>query len=85
MDKVLATNGKFTLMQRRKQRHGRFTGKPYYVLTVKQTYDYSFVEAVRDIVDPTRCRAGAQGRNWKYDSRSRAESHYLMLVLKWPQ
>jgi hypothetical protein len=59
------------------------TGRVYYAVTL---WNWRFPEpedAVRDIVDPLRNRAGRTGTDWRYTNRKEAEQMYSMLLLKW--
>ena len=64
----------------------RSTGKDYYELSVNRdlgTWFSADLERVRDILDPTRNRAGRWGTTWKYSSRAQAEqalTHLLMAL-----
>jgi hypothetical protein len=44
---------------------------------------YNFnMKDVRDIVDPTRCKSGDVGTQWKFRSRHEAEALFTTLLLK---
>jgi hypothetical protein len=89
MDKVILESRRFKLIESRRIKSGRFHGKPYYRLAVDIWWPPmgmspdEFLEAVRDVVDPDKCRGNQQTKSWKYDSRKRAEQHYLLLVMMW--
>ena len=86
MDNVIHSNKYFRLT---KWRH-RKSDKVHY--RVEMTYSWldldqeagekSFPERVRDVIDPTRCRAGQAGNHWKYRNLEEATKAYTFLVMK---
>lgn len=62
----------------------RGSGKVYYQLECNMYYnfwEFEDYERVRDIVDPTRNRAGRYGKVWKYSNRRDAEKDLLTLLM----
>lgn len=62
------------------------SGRVYYELACNMYFNhwsYDDFEKVRDIIDPTRNRAGQFGKSWKYQTRVEAEqalTHLLMAL-----
>lgn len=62
----------------------RGSGKIYYQLECNQYYnfwEFNDYERVRDIIDPTRNRAGRYGKSWKYSNRNAAQKDLTMLLM----
>lgn len=79
--KTLHKTDKFIIRQRTRKSNG----KTYYELACNMYYNswnFNDYERVRDIVDPTRNRAGKFGRSWKYQTRAAAERDLTMLLMQ---
>lgn len=85
--KTLHRTDKFLITKRlrngsRQSRKG--SGRFYYELSCNMYYDswnYNDFERVRDIIDPTRNRAGQFGKCWKYQNRQAAEQDLTLLLM----
>lgn len=80
--RTLQKTDKFIIRKRTR----RSNGKNYYELSCNMHsiyWNFDDYEKVRNIVDPTRNRAGKFGTTWKYKTQAEAEralTHLLMVL-----
>lgn len=86
MENIIHKSKHFRLV---KWKHRKSDKVHYRLMLVDSWYtvdDYigwkNMAEQVRDIVDPTRCRSGKAGTQWKYRNLEEATKVYTFLVVK---
>lgn len=79
--RTIQKTNKFVIRRRTRKSNG----KVYYELSLNY-WDYRWspedLEQVRNIIDPTRNRAGHFGAHWKYQSRQEAEQILTLLLMQ---
>jgi hypothetical protein len=90
-NKIIHRSRYFTLTQTTHRKSGkvqfRISASTWWQWELPEEFNGAsshFLDAVRDIVDPTRTKAGDHGSMWKFRTRDQAEQLFTLLVLRWP-